>query len=347
MVICPKKDFSILLSAAFAALGVVSAFYATESHAQPVRFSLPANASGIAGETVTIPLHLDPNGKAVGSFDATVQFTNTLLTYTGFSAGPVLNANDNWFVDVNSDDANTALVIGAFSVGRLTGAGAAVLLKFAVSAAAAGGDSVGLSLHNLAATDTNVVSLPVEGVAGKFTVKPMISGRIRTSAGQAISGVALAGLPENFVTDAGGFYRLAVEPRWSGAITPQKNDYTFDPPLRQYAEVTRDQFDQDYLATEIVDESFAFPNPFNPAAEPVQIRFVLQKPANASVKILDGGGEMVREFPSIAVPLANPVQVIQWDGRNGRGDLVDSGVYFYIITAPANPRVVGKIGVTR
>lgn len=346
MFIC-RKFFLFKPSAASATLCALFVFHVIESSAQPVRFSLPASASGIASDTVTIPLILDPNGKAVGSFDATVQFANTLLTYTGFANGPILRSNDNWFVDVNSNNSNGTIVIGAFSFARVTGAGAAVLLKFAVSASSVGGDSTHFSLRRLAATDTNAISLSVEGVTGKFTVKPFITGRIRTSAGRAMSGVAFAGLPDNLTTDTNGFYRLAVDPQWSGVIMPQKKGNTFEPPSRQYVNVTRDRLNQDYLAAEVVDESFAFPNPFNPATEAVQIRFVLNKPATASIKILDGSGETVQKFSNIAVPRANAVQVIQWDGRNGRGEVVGSGVYFYIIEAVANSPLVGKIGVTR
>jgi len=296
---------------------------------------------------LTIPLNLDPNGQAVGSFDATVEFSKNLLAYTGFTVGPILRAGDNWFVDVNANEANGTLVIGAFSFGRVSGAGPAVLLRFFVSATAVGGDTARFILRGLAATDTNAVSLPVEGRNGKFTIKPTISGLVRTAAGTGLSAVVLFGLPGNLTTDASGDYRLVVDPGWSGVLTPQKNGYVFDPPSRQFTNVTRDMPDQDFLAAEAVEESFAFPNPFNPQAEAVQIRFALKKPATASVKILDGRGEVVKEFADMAVALANSAQVIQWDGRNGRGDWVANGVYFYVIEAPENARFVGKIGVVR
>ncbi len=328
-------------------LGLFITICTTASFSQPVRFSLPTDAAGLPGETVTIPLNLDPNGQAVGSFDATVEFGKNLLAYTGFSVGSILRARDNWFVDVNANDANGTLVIGAFSFGRVSGAGPAVLLRFAVSAAAVGGDTARFILRGLAATDTNAVSLPVEGRNGKFTIKPTISGRIRTAAGAGLGGVVLSGLPDNLTTEANGDYRVVADPGWSGVLTPQKSGYVFEPPSRQFTNVTRDLPNQDFLAAEAADESFAFPNPFNPQAEAVQIRFALKKPAAASVKILDGRGELVREFVNIAVTVANSAQTVQWDGRNGRGDWVANGVYFYVIEAPANARFVGKIGVAR
>jgi len=340
--LCTRKK--IFLSHAI----LLCALVATSAHGQPIRFSLPTDMRGIAGDTVTIPLHLDPNGKAVGSFDATVEFQNTLLTYTGFTVGPILPANDDWFVDANGKNASGIIAVGAFSFDRVRGSGAAVFLKFVVNAAAAGGDTARLSLRRMAATDTNVISLPVEGKAGKFTVKPMIAGRIRSAAEVSLGGVILAGLPGLITTDENGYYRAVVEPGWSGALTPKNSGYNFDPPSRQYTNVARDQLEQDYQsATVIVEASFAFPNPFNPDAEPIQIRFALKKAAPASVKILDGRGELVKEFSGVAVSRPEIVQTIQWDGRNGRGEEVSNGVYFYIIEAPENRRIIGKIGVAR
>ncbi|MGH7451763.1 MAG: cohesin domain-containing protein [bacterium] len=328
-------------------LYVLVATSASVAFAQPVRFSLPNNAAGTAGETVTIPLQLDPANRAIGSFDATVEFKNTLLTYTGFVAGPTLAADDSWLVDVNGNNANGVITIGAFSFAPVRGPGAAVLLQFIVNATAIGGDTAPLSLHRLAATDTNVTVLPVEGVGGKFTVKPAIFGHIRNAAGAAISSVTLSGLPGNPTTDEQGYYHAAVEPDWIGVVTPSHKSHTFEPPSRQYNQVSRDLSEQDYLGTEILTAPFAFPSPFNPAAATAQIRFTLKNPAQVSIKIFDGSGELVSEFSSLATLRPNMVQSIRWDGRNGRGEMVANGIYFYIIEAAGNARMSGKIGVMR
>jgi hypothetical protein len=330
-------------------LGIVI-MCATAALAQPVRFAVPTNVAGSPGETVTIPLNIDPRNNAVGSFDATIDFKNTLLKYSGFTTGPILATDDNWLVDVNGDNEKGAITVGAFSFARLSGAGPAVLLKFVVAATAAGGDTARLLLRGLAATDTNAVSLPVESAAGKFTVKPAISGRIRNAAGTAISNVTLAPQGgENLTTDAQGYYRAVVAPGWSGTITPSKSGYTFDPPAREYTRVTRDLDEQDYLGVEIATTVMAFPSPFNPEAETAQIRFALKNPAEAAIKIYDGSGELVKEFSSAAPRHAGPnmAQNIRWDGRNGRGEMVANGVYFYVIEAPGNVRMSGKIGVVR
>jgi hypothetical protein len=258
-----------------------------------------------------------------------------------------LAADGSWLVDVNGNNASGTIAIGAFSFAPVRGAGAAVLLKFLVSAAATGGDTAPLSLRRLAATDTNVAALPVEAVGGKFTVKPAIFGRIHNAAGTAISGVTLSGLPGNPTTDEQGYYHATVEPDWSGEVTPSHKSHTFEPPSRQYDKVSRDVNEQDYLGAEILTAPLAFPSPFNPEAETAQIRFALKNPAKVSIKIFDGGGELVREFSIAALPRPNLAQSLRWDGRNGRGEIVANGIYFYIIEASGNKRMSGKLGVVR
>jgi len=341
-----KKNF-LLLQRVVMMLYALAAICASAAFAQPVRFSLPNNATGAAGESITIPLQLDPANHAVGSFDATVEFKNTLLTYTGFAAGPVLAADGSWLVDVNGNNASGAITIGAFSFAPVRGSGAAVLLHFIISATATGGDTAPLSLRRLAATDTNVTALPVEGVGGKFTIKPAIFGRILNAAGAAISGVTLSGLPGDPTTEARGYYRATVEPEWIGTVTPSHSSHTFEPPSRQYNKINRDMSEQDYLGAEVLTTPLAFPSPFNPTVETAQIRFALKSPAKASIKIFDSSGELVREFSSAATTRPNVAQSIHWDGRNGRGVMVANGVYFYIIEAAGNARMSGKIGVVR
>jgi len=341
----PKKKKSSPLFLAAMCLNVFAAAIVIAQSS--VRFSLPNNAAGASGETVTIPLLIDPQTHAIGSFDATVEFRNPLLTYTGFSNGPILAANDGWIVDVNGNNAQGKIVIGAFSFKRITGAGAALLLKFLVDSAASGGDTSRLSLRGLAATDTNAVALPITEVTGKFTVKPSIYGRIQTTAGTALHGVSLAGPPENFATDTGGYYRIIVDPGWAGQIIPTQSGYTFEPPTRQYPPVIRDQHMQDYAGLEIFNKPFAFPNPFTPTLEAVQIRFALKTPSRATLKILDGSGEVIKEITNLRVDRADFAQTFVWDGRTSRGDFVDSGIYFYVIEAPGNSRLVGKVGVLK
>jgi len=71
-----------------------------------------------------------------------------------------------------------------------------------------------------------------------------------------------------------------------------------------------------------------YPNPFRPQTTHTNISFVLPTEQNVSLAIYDVTGKLV------ATLLKNDVRdqgshIIAWDGTNERGDLVNSGVYFY------------------
>jgi M6 family metalloprotease-like protein len=71
------------------------------------------------------------------------------------------------------------------------------------------------------------------------------------------------------------------------------------------------------------------PNPFNPTTS---IRFYLPQRSRVALQVYDITGALVRELASGAYD-AGPHD-IQWDGRDGSGTAVGSGVYFYrLITA--------------
>ncbi|HLP47409.1 MAG TPA: hypothetical protein VK469_15785, partial [Candidatus Kapabacteria bacterium] len=58
-----------------------------------------------------------------------------------------------------------------------------------------------------------------------------ISGRIVTQNGRGVKGVTLAFSPSktSTVSDSSGYYRHAVNPKWSGTVRPTKTGYCFDP----------------------------------------------------------------------------------------------------------------------
>ena len=71
-----------------------------------------------------------------------------------------------------------------------------------------------------------------------------------------------------------------------------------------------------------------YPNPFNPETT---IRFDLAEGAFVSLRIYDGLGQVVRTLAESALPSGSYRKV--WDGRDGRGLRVGSGVYYYELRA--------------
>ncbi|MHC4643048.1 MAG: Kelch repeat-containing protein [Planctomycetota bacterium] len=82
--------------------------------------------------------------------------------------------------------------------------------------------------------------------------QPRISGYVRDTSGAGISEVLVSANngAGSYVTDSDGYYEVVVTYRWSGTVTPSKNDYFFDPHHRIYINVTEDITDHDYITTD-------------------------------------------------------------------------------------------------
>jgi hypothetical protein len=149
------------------------------SNGPVVRFSVPKNLRGAAGDTVEIPLHIDPATRQVGSFDAKLSFNPEVLAYIDFRKGPILGGAI-WMIDVNKN-ADDAIQVGAYA--KDTGfsqADTAVVFRFLVKTTAQRGAAFPLELSKLAATNLTANALPVEGAHGFFTVpaEAKISGSL-------------------------------------------------------------------------------------------------------------------------------------------------------------------------
>ncbi len=76
-----------------------------------------------------------------------------------------------------------------------------------------------------------------------------------------------------------------------------------------------------------------YPNPFNPET---WIPYQLAKPAEVSVSIYAADGKLVRTLAlghKQAGSYRDKSRAAHWDGKNGQGEPVASGIYFYTFTA--------------
>ena len=94
---------------------------------------------------------------------------------------------------------------------------------------------------------------------------------------------------------------------------------------------------QNLLATLIVPQETAlhpnYPNPFNPET---WIPYQLAAPSEVTLTIYDMNGGTVRRLEvghRAAGLYQNRNRAAYWDGRNGRGESVASGLYFYSLRA--------------
>jgi len=91
-----------------------------------------------------------------------------------------------------------------------------------------------------------------------------------------------------------------------------------------------------------------WPNPFDPNSEKTKIRYRLgREPDSVTIRIYDITGALVREMDGTCnaegASIWNKYNDVEWDGRNGRGDIVLNGVYpFEVIVEGGNKTVSGR-----
>ena len=89
-----------------------------------------------------------------------------------------------------------------------------------------------------------------------------------------------------------------------------------------------------------------YPNPFNPET---WIPYRLAEDAFVTLTIYDTVGQVIRTLEvghRIAAAYENRSKAIYWDGKNGLGEQVASGVYFYTLTVRSETRA-GDFSATR
>lgn len=92
--------------------------------------------------------------------------------------------------------------------------------------------------------------------------------------------------------------------------------------------------------------TYAYPNPFSPALEPVRIHYGLplsSSPQTVSIDIFDFGMNRVRTLINRATRSGVPEFDELWDGRDDDGRIVANGVYFYRIKIDGHDSLYGKI----
>lgn len=98
----------------------------------------------------------------------------------------------------------------------------------------------------------SVLSLLTPGISqlarSQTPAAPEVSQKTFTISGNVgVPGVVMQGLPDNPTSAADGSYKATVPYGWAGKVIPSKKGYEFEPPSREYTQVTEDQKNQDYV----------------------------------------------------------------------------------------------------
>lgn len=91
------------------------------------------------------------------------------------------------------------------------------------------------------------------------------------------------------------------------------------------------------------NQSFAFPNPFNPKFDVARIKYNLTTNSSITLRIFDFGMNLVRTVIQNAHRNQNAEQIEVWDGKDENMKIVPNGVYFYRIDINDSNVLFGKI----
>jgi len=170
---------------------------------------------------------------------------------------------------------------------------------------------------------TDLLPVTAFNLDNSFNPIPAAASELAT-AGTAYNAGRLAG--DTWFTQVS--YRGAFDPtlpmsqQWTAGWT------NFDPQGTNYLTSVE-------TMTSVIPSDFTleqnYPNPFNPATA---IRFQLSAAGNVSLKIYDVLGRQVATLVSGTRTAGS--HVVQWDGRDDRGQAVSSGVYLYQLATGAS-----------
>lgn len=86
-------------------------------------------------------------------------------------------------------------------------------------------------------------------------------------------------------------------------------------------------------------DELVYPNPF---VQETKIEFTVNQPEKLNIEIVDENGQLVRKLVAGSLVQAGKFQLI-WDGKNGNGIEVPSGIYFYRIEGEKMGLKTGKM----
>jgi hypothetical protein len=92
------------------------------------------------------------------------------------------------------------------------------------------------------------------------------------------------------------------------------------------------------------DATYNYPNPFNPRKQQTNIVYYSNNQGTTTIKIFTITGRIVRTISDATVIGSNEAV---WDGKNGRRQIVQNGLYVAVILTPDGSRQTVKIAVVK
>ena len=312
--------------------------------------------SPAVGEQLTLSLNI-ADGENVAGYQATVQFDGTALRYVSSAIGDFLPAGA---FPLPVDASGNTVTLGAVSLaGESAGDGTLSTITFEVIAVKASTLKLsGVLLSDSAETASRpqveagqIVEPPKlkEDVNGDGVVNILDLVRVASNLGKSgetggdVNGDGVVNILD-LVRVAGALGDVAAAP----ASDPQAlamltaadvGEWLAQAQTLVLTDATSQRgvlFLEQLLAVLTPKETVLlpnYPNPFNPET---WIPYGLANGMNVQISIYDISGELVRQLDlghQRAGHYTERSQAAYWDGRNGIGEDVASGVYFYTLTA--------------
>jgi hypothetical protein len=104
------------------------------------------------------------------------------------------------------------------------------------------------------------------------------------------------------------------------------------------------------IGTKGSETAYAYPSPFSPVVEEGQVTRIRYRPIRdglVTVKIYDFAMNLVKTLEDNQHRFGGSEYEAVWDGRNGRGEIVANGVYFFKVEAPGGQTEWGKVVVLK
>lgn len=134
----------------------------------PVTIALPDSLAGSPGHIVNIPVTLALDGNSIAALGANIKATNKILSFTGFTRGPII-PGERFNVNAPAPD-SVLLAFTDFGGGPIQQDGVLATLQFQISPQAETGAIAQLDFSEVSASDPQFMNLPVRTGAGQVTV---------------------------------------------------------------------------------------------------------------------------------------------------------------------------------
>jgi hypothetical protein len=318
--------------------------------------SISSALTGAPNSIVDVPIFLTFADTSIAALGAAVKATNGILSFTGFTPGPIVPGATFDVYAVAPDSIRLAFV--DFGGGPIAQEGLLATLHFKINPLAAEREISVLTFSDLSASDPNFNSLPLLATRGKVTVmiqpaeirgmkwrdqnangvkdagEPGLGGWQINLTGAAVLSTTTDSLGSySFKTLAPGTYTVSEVLRngWRQTFPPAPGTYTVNLASGQVVD-TLNFGNEPPTAVEESDEvalpeTFVLfqnhPNPFNPATT---IKYGIPRRSRVRIEVFDMLGKRVALLTDAIQP-AGYHQVT----FNSAG--LSSGIYFYSLTA--------------